>query len=65
VLRADEHSEPTEAELLAWARQRLAPYKIPVTIVSIDAIPLNASLKVSRPELRKLISRNARERDDA
>ncbi|MCM8729871.1 long-chain-fatty-acid--CoA ligase [Hephaestia sp. GCM10023244] len=40
------------AEMIAWARARLAAYKLPKTIEMIDAIPRNASGKVLRRQLR-------------
>jgi len=38
----------SEAELLAWAQARLAPYKAPRHVVFVDAIPLSSSLKPQR-----------------
>lgn len=48
--------EVTEAELIAWARERLNPYKAPVRVKLVEAIPLTQLLKVSRPQLRALLS---------
>jgi long-chain acyl-CoA synthetase len=56
VLRDDYPSEVTEAELIAWARERLSPYKVPVKVKFVVAIPLTQLLKVSRPQLRELLS---------
>jgi len=36
----------TEAELRAWARERLAPYKVPTRIVVADALPQAATGKI-------------------
>lgn len=44
---------PDEAELIAWARQRIAGYKVPRSIDFVSALPLNASGKVQKAELRK------------
>jgi acyl-CoA synthetase (AMP-forming)/AMP-acid ligase II len=41
-----------EAELIAWCRERMANYKVPRRIEVIDALPLNASGKVLKYELR-------------
>jgi acyl-coenzyme A synthetase/AMP-(fatty) acid ligase len=42
----------TEAQLIGWVRERLAPYKAPVLIAIMDELPMNASLKIARPILR-------------
>jgi acyl-CoA synthetase (AMP-forming)/AMP-acid ligase II len=43
-----------EAELIAFARTRLAGYKCPKSVDLVEALPRNASGKVLRRELRKL-----------
>ncbi|MEY2423154.1 MAG: HIP---CoA ligase [Acidimicrobiaceae bacterium] len=49
-----------DAELIAWCRERMANYKVPRYIEVVDALPLNASNKVLKFDLReraaKLIS---------
>lgn len=50
VLHAD--AEANEAELLDYARERLAGYKRPKAIEFIDAVPKNSVGKVLRRELR-------------
>jgi acyl-CoA synthetase (AMP-forming)/AMP-acid ligase II len=40
-------------ELLAWARERLANFKVPRFVEVVDALPLNASGKVLKYELRE------------
>jgi len=45
-------AEVTVDELLAWCREHLANYKVPRTIEIVDALPLNASGKVLKYELR-------------
>ena len=57
VLRAG-HSSPDETELLDWARARLAPYKVPVTIAVVDRIPRNPMMKALRTEVRDLLTRS-------
>ncbi|MGA0606924.1 long-chain-fatty-acid--CoA ligase [Phenylobacterium sp. VNQ135] len=45
--------EPDPADIIAWARQRIAGYKAPKSVDFIDALPRNPSGKVLRRELRK------------
>ncbi len=40
--------------LRVWAKERLAPYKVPHALVAIDALPRNAMGKVMKPEIVKL-----------
>ncbi len=44
--------EETEAEIIAFCRERLAAYKCPVSVSFIDEIPRNASGKILRRQLR-------------
>jgi long-chain acyl-CoA synthetase len=39
-------------DIIRWARERIAPYKVPKAVHLIDALPRNASGKVLRRELR-------------
>lgn len=39
-------------DLLAWSRQRVAGFKVPRTMVFLDALPLNATGKVMKDQLR-------------
>ena len=41
-----------EADIIAWARERIAPFKCPRSIDLIDALPRNASGKILRKDLR-------------
>jgi malonyl-CoA/methylmalonyl-CoA synthetase len=43
-------------ELQPWARERLAPYKLPRALVAVDALPRNAMGKVTKPDVAKLFS---------
>lgn len=43
---------PTEADLIGWSKQRMAGYKVPRTVQFVDALPLNASGKVMKDQLR-------------
>jgi acyl-CoA synthetase (AMP-forming)/AMP-acid ligase II len=42
----------TEAELIAWARERLAGYKLPKSVAFADRLPRNHGGKLLRRELR-------------
>jgi malonyl-CoA/methylmalonyl-CoA synthetase len=46
----------TLAELLPWARERLAPYKLPRALCCVAALPRNAMGKVVKPEVGRLFS---------
>jgi len=46
-------------ELVAWARQRMANYKVPRRVEVVDALPLNASGKVLKTELRARLGADA------
>lgn len=48
--------EITEAELIAWSRQRLAHYKCPTAVAFVDSLPLNASGKLLKNKLREEFS---------
>ena len=40
-------------DLIAWCRERMANYKVPRHVEVVDALPLNASNKVLKTELRE------------
>jgi acyl-CoA synthetase (AMP-forming)/AMP-acid ligase II len=40
------------AEIVAWARDEMANYKVPRTVVVLDELPVNATGKVVKDELR-------------
>lgn len=46
-------AEATEAEIIAWARERLAHYKVPKSIDVVDLLPRNPSGKILKRDLRK------------
>ena len=50
-------------ELKAWCRQHMANYKVPRAIEIVDALPLNASGKVLKYELRERAQRATRAPD--
>jgi malonyl-CoA/methylmalonyl-CoA synthetase len=43
-------------ELQPWARDRLAPYKLPRALLAVEALPRNAMGKVLKPEVAKLFA---------
>jgi acyl-CoA synthetase (AMP-forming)/AMP-acid ligase II len=42
----------TAADLLAWSKQRMAGFKVPKSIVFLEALPLNATGKVMKDQLQ-------------
>ena len=40
-------------EVIAWARERMANFKVPRTVRVVDALPVNATGKVLKYELRE------------
>jgi len=46
-------------EVIAWAREHLANFKVPRHLRLVDALPMNASNKVLKTELRALASTDA------
>ena len=47
-------------DLQSWARERLAPYKLPRDLRTVDSLPRNAMGKVMKPEVAKLFAAEAR-----
>jgi malonyl-CoA/methylmalonyl-CoA synthetase len=41
-------------ELRDWARERLAPYKLPTRVRCLERLPMNAMGKVTKPQIRAL-----------
>ncbi len=54
VPRAGKRVDPDE--LIAWARDQMANYKVPRRVEVVDALPINASGKVLKFELRAKVS---------
>ncbi len=50
----DDGHEITRESLRDWARDKLAPYKLPQVVRVVDSLPMNAMGKVVKPEVRKL-----------
>jgi acyl-CoA synthetase (AMP-forming)/AMP-acid ligase II len=42
----------TPEDLIAWSRTRMAGYKVPRTVQFLDTLPLNATGKVMKDQLR-------------
>jgi len=40
-------------DILRWARDQMANYKVPRSVVVVDALPVNAGGKVLKRELRE------------
>ncbi|KAL4194026.1 hypothetical protein AMTRI_Chr05g66680 [Amborella trichopoda] len=55
--KADEESRPvmTLEQLQTWAKEKLAPYKIPTRLLLWESLPRNAMGKVNKKELKKLL----------
>jgi acyl-CoA synthetase (AMP-forming)/AMP-acid ligase II len=51
-VQPDPRRTPSEAELRAWAAERLAPYKRPARIVMMAALPAAANGKVLKHVLK-------------
>jgi len=47
-------AETTEQELLAWCRERLAAYQVPVFVRFVDRLPRNSVGKLIRAELQNM-----------
>jgi acyl-CoA synthetase (AMP-forming)/AMP-acid ligase II len=45
-------ARPTEEDVVAWAREHMANFKVPRYVRFLDALPRNASLKVLKDDLR-------------
>ena len=45
-------STPDATEIIAWCKKEMANYKVPKRVTFVDALPLNASGKVLKHELR-------------
>lgn len=54
VLKEDAQAEPED--LIRWAKQRLAPYKVPKKVHFVDDLPRNASGKILKRKLREQFS---------
>lgn len=55
IARPGKQSELAGEALRDWAKQRIAPYKVPKRVVLLDDFPRNPVGKVVKPELAKLV----------
>jgi malonyl-CoA/methylmalonyl-CoA synthetase len=46
-------------DLIDWARQRLAPYKVPRACMFVSDLPRNAMGKVTKPEIKAMFTAQA------
>ncbi len=53
------------SDLLAWVRGRLANYKVPADVRLVEALPVNASGKVRKPDLRAEYASGGPDREPA
>ncbi len=53
-------ARPAQEELIAWSRERMANFKVPRRFELVSALPLNASGKVLKIELRRWIAERSR-----
>jgi acyl-CoA synthetase (AMP-forming)/AMP-acid ligase II len=51
-------TEPDPAEVIAWAREHIANFKVPAQVHVVDSLPLNAGGKVMKFELRRRLREN-------
>ena len=47
---------PTEDEIVAWSREQMANYKAPRRVELVDELPVNATGKVVKDELRARVA---------
>jgi long-chain acyl-CoA synthetase len=43
----------SETDLIAWTKERIANYKYPRTIAFLDALPMSATGKILKKDLRE------------
>ncbi|KAL6996457.1 putative CoA ligase ccl8 [Sarracenia purpurea var. burkii] len=60
--RREEELKPAISleELCTWAKERLAPYKLPTRLFLWETLPRNAMGKVNKKELKKLLAADGR-----
>jgi long-chain acyl-CoA synthetase len=56
VLRPDTGSAPSEKDIIEWARERLADYKVPTRVVFAPELPRTGTDKVQKAELPGLFA---------
>jgi acyl-CoA synthetase (AMP-forming)/AMP-acid ligase II len=63
VPRPGTETDGLEESLVAWARDEMANYKVPREVRIIEGLPLNASGKVLKTELRQRANESPAEPD--
>jgi acyl-CoA synthetase (AMP-forming)/AMP-acid ligase II len=58
VVVASSASEIDQGEIVAFVRQRLAGLKVPRHVVVVDELPVTASGKVVKAEIRQRLAQN-------
>ncbi len=53
IIVPKEGTQPTADSIMAWARERIAAYKVPKSVDVIGALPRNPSGKILRKDLRE------------
>jgi acyl-CoA synthetase (AMP-forming)/AMP-acid ligase II len=53
VVRGADGTQPDEAQIIEWARTRMANYKVPRSVVFLKELPMNAGGKVDKAALAK------------
>ena len=48
-------TNPSEDDIVAWSRDQMANYKVPRRVALVDDLPVNATGKVVKDELRSLV----------
>lgn len=59
VVPRDARATPPAEALRAYAKERLAPYKVPKEVLFVDDLPRNAMGKVTKPAVRALFAEDA------
>ena len=60
----DDGHDLTRESLRDWARDRLAPYKLPQVVRVVTSLPMNAMGKVVKPEVRKMFDAGSSDREE-
>jgi HIP---CoA ligase len=53
LVRVADDKQPDEAAVIEWARNQMANYKVPRSVIFLDELPMNAGGKVDKAELAK------------
>jgi acyl-CoA synthetase (AMP-forming)/AMP-acid ligase II len=56
VAAVEADGEITPADLLAWLRERLPSYQVPVEVKIVPQLPRTPSMKISKPGVGELFA---------